>query len=158
MVRHIVGRERGTVRPFENVVTFVILPAELTAVDGFLGLGVLEDIIRLVSQRETAVAALGLGGVLLYRCQHLADGVTNRETTVVKADAVPFQAQDFTAAQTVESCDSDKRRQRVIPYDFKKGLEPLSAVETGLAAFTAGQLYRFAGVTAEESVLYGLGE
>lgn len=79
MVRHIVWLKWCAIRPFENVIAFLIGTAELAAIFFLLRFGGKEDTAGFGGQREAAATALRLGFVLLDACHHLTDGVPNQQ-------------------------------------------------------------------------------
>ena len=119
MVRHIVRLKWCAIRPFENVIAFLIGSAEQAAVFFLLRFGGKEDTAGFGGQREAAATALRLGLVLLDACHHLTDGVPNQQAVVVKVHAIPFQAQNLAAAQAVQGGYLDQRQHGVILHHIK---------------------------------------
>lgn len=119
MVRHIVRLKWCAVRPFEDVITFLIGTAKLSTIFFLLCFGGEEDAAGFGGQWEAASAALRFGLILLNARHHLADGVPNQQTVVVKVHTIPFQAQNLTAAQTVQGGYLDQREHGVILHHIK---------------------------------------
>ena len=154
MVCHIVRFKWRPVRPFENIIAFLIGAAELTAVFFRLCLGGEEDAAGFGGQREAAAAALRLELVLLDACHHLTDGVPNQQAVVVKVHAIPFQAQNLAAAQTVQGGYFDQRQHGVIFHNGKELVKLFSAVKRGFIAVMTGKLHIVTGIVDYQTILY----
>ena len=101
MMGDIVRRKRTAIRPFEHIRVLLVCLAEQAPVRALIRQGLQENGPGFRKQRERAVTAGVLGLILFHRLGHLADGVPNRQGAGLKVDAVPLQAQQFTAAQAV---------------------------------------------------------
>lgn len=105
--------------PLEYIVILLVLPSAQAAVFFFRRLRCPENVPGFLCQGERAVTGGIFGFVLLHRLGHLGHRVTYGHRPGVKVNAVPFQAQDLAAAQSINGCDFQQRVQRLIPYRLK---------------------------------------
>ena len=106
-VAYIIGGIGMPVLPGEHIVVVYVVLAEVVSVDLFLLKQDLEQPHRIICQGKAAEAGCVLGLVLLYDLRDPGDGVPYGQRLHRKVDAVPFQAQHLTAAQTIQRGDVD---------------------------------------------------
>jgi len=131
-VAHIVWIKRPAITPTKHIVRLYISLSKQPAVLALILLQREEQLSHFRKQRKTTVTALTLSLVLLHLAAHLDHSMLYCKDIIFKVDAVPLQAKQFAASQTVNNGNPNHRIQRFIFRNRKQSVKLLCSIKTCL--------------------------
>lgn len=111
-----------SVRPLEHVVVFLIGFSKQSLVFSFICFGSQKNLPCFFCQRKASTAAFAFRLVLLHGFCDLTNRMADSYQIILKINAVPFEPQQFTAAQTVKRGNSNERQKWIAVKCLEKRL------------------------------------